>query len=223
MQNFSTNISTGANAAIATINSAGQQFATALSNFGLQTNTSAVAAGAQTRAGGTALSTQIQTTGTQVAVGTQTAATAVGTAGGMFQSMLSMFWPMLIMMGITAIINRASKASGGFIYRAGGGIIDHMAGGGMKRDRVPAMLEPGEFVVRKPIVNAVGLSNMQSLNATGRMQPASAPVINFKNEGSAKEVEAAPPRFDGEKYVIDIITRDLAKNGPIRRTLRGGI
>lgn len=123
-----------------------------------------------------------------------------------------------IFSGILSIFTGAPLlASGGMLHLAQGGA----AASSLVRDRIPAMLEPGEFVVRKPIVSAVGIPAMQSLNATGKMS-GEAPVINFTNEGSPKSVTAAPPRFDGEKYVIDIITRDLANNGPIRKTLRGG-
>jgi hypothetical protein len=95
-----------------------------------------------------------------------------------------------------------------------------MAIGGL-RDRVPTMLEPGEFVIRKPMVNRIGTPALESMNATGAM-PNAAPIINIKNEGSPKDATASPPRFDGEKYVIDIVMRDLANNGPIRKSLRGG-
>ena len=40
------------------------------------------------------------------------------------------------------------------------------------------------------------------------------------NEGSI--TSASEPKFDGEKFVIDIVTRDLRNNGPIRKSLRGG-
>jgi hypothetical protein len=68
----------------------------------------------------------------------------------------------------------------------------------------------------------IGASNLAQMNATGKTAN-SAPVINIKNEGSPKNAEASQPRFDGEKYVIDIIMRDLSNNGPIRRSLRGGV
>jgi len=96
------------------------------------------------------------------------------------------------------------------------------ASGGMQRDRVPAMIEPGEFVLRKRSVKELGLPVVQQLNSTGKT-PTSAPVVNIINEGTAKTAEVEQPRFDGERYVIDIITRDLQNNGPIRRTLRSGI
>jgi len=93
----------------------------------------------------------------------------------------------------------------------------------MQRDRVPAMLEPGEFVVRKPAVQAAGgMGAMQQLNATGQM--GGPPVsINVTNEGQPKEAEQqGPPKFDGDKMVVDIVLRDLRTNGPIRRAMRGG-
>jgi hypothetical protein len=56
---------------------------------------------------------------------------------------------------------------------AGGGRV-HMAQGGMpnaatmKRDRVPAMLEPGEFVMRKDAVKQFGVGTMMRMNAAPR-------------------------------------------------------
>ena len=113
-------------------------------------------------------------------------------------------------------------ASGGLVHRAGGGAIPQLASGGGLRDRVPALLEPGEFVLRRAAANKIGMSNLQQMNATGQTG-GGAPVINIVNEGTAKTAEASQPRFDGEKYVIDVITRDLQNNGPIRRSLRGGL
>jgi len=106
---------------------------------------------------------------------------------------------------------------------AQGGMI-HMAQGGMTpavmRDRVPTMLEPGEFVIRKQMARAIGAPALQNMNATGRVG-GGAPTINFVNQGSPKEVESAEPRFDGEKYIIDVVARDIRNNGTLRRTLRG--
>lgn len=147
--------------------------------------------------------------------------------GGILSSLLS---------GLGSFISSIFFASGGTIRAfAGGGIIQqfasggspmiqNLAGGGHLRDRVPAMLEPGEFVIRRPAARAIGGPALQSMNATGRVDGSamSAPIINVSNEGSAKEVKSAQPKFDGEKYVIDIVLRDLANNGPLRRTLRGG-
>lgn len=102
-----------------------------------------------------------------------------------------------------------------------GGLIRHMASGGMARDRVPTLLEPGEFVVRKQAAKVAGPSNLASLNATGQMGGGNVSV-NVTNTGTPQTAEASQPRFDGEKMVIDIVMRDLSTNGPIRRSLRAG-
>ena len=102
---------------------------------------------------------------------------------------------------------------------ASGGIV-RMAAGGMMRDRVPALLEPGEFVMKRSATNAIGESNLSSMNATGSM-PGNV-VVNIKNEGTPQDAQASQPRFDGEKFIIDIVTRDLRNNGPIRKSMRGG-
>ena len=95
-----------------------------------------------------------------------------------------------------------------------------MASGGMLRDRVPALLEPGEFVIRKPAAKAIGGPALGAMNATGKM--GGDVSINIQNEGSPKDAEAQQPRFDGEKFVIDVVMRDLSNNGPIRKSLRAG-
>jgi hypothetical protein len=54
---------------------------------------------------------------------------------------------------------------------AAGGIVRHMAqGGGVNslRDRVPAMLEPGEFVLSKQAAGAIGTPGLQSMNCGWR-------------------------------------------------------
>ena len=79
----------------------------------------------------------------------------------------------------------------------------------------PVSIAPESFTMRQPI----------AINSTAVAQPntqAAAPTINIKNEGTPKQAESSQPRFDGEKYVVDIIMRDLSTNGPIRRSLRGG-
>ena len=104
--------------------------------------------------------------------------------------------------------------------KASGGLV-HMAGGGQVRDRVPAMLEPGEFVIRKPMAKAIGGPVLNSMNATGTM-PTGEVAVNITNTGTPQEATASPPRFDGEKMVVDIVMRDLRNNGPIRKSLRAG-
>jgi TP901 family phage tail tape measure protein len=55
------------------------------------------------------------------------------------------------------------KNAGVPIRRAGGGIIPGSGSG----DTVPALLTPGEFVVRKSAVNRIGASNLAAMNSGG--------------------------------------------------------
>ena len=54
----------------------------------------------------------------------------------------------------------AGNANGGLIYRAGGGTIFKPRG----TDTVPAMLTPGEFVIRKSAVDKIGVGALTALN-----------------------------------------------------------
>jgi len=119
------------------------------------------------------------------------------------------------------IISMGPEASGALNMLAAGGLVKRFAGGGNVnyQDRVPALLQPGEFVMKKSAVKAMGAGNMAMMNATGSGGNV---VVNITNEGTPQEATASQPMFDGEKYVIDIVTRDLRNNGPIRKSLRGG-
>ena len=124
--------------------------------------------------------------------------------------------------------NSLSAFSGGFnagfIGTASGGRVDpagafnKLAAGGSPRDRVPSLLEPGEFVMQRKAVKSAGLPAMQQMNAGG-MPPIS---VNINNEGTPQEATSATPNIDVDKIVIDVVTRDLRNNGPIRKSLRGG-
>jgi len=83
------------------------------------------------------------------------------------------------------------------------------------------MLEPGEFVIRKPMAKAIGGKALGAMNATGAMTPGNVSV-NINNQGSPKQAQVSAPKFNGDKYVIDIVTRDLRNNGSLRKSLRGG-
>jgi len=123
--------------------------------------------------------------------------------------------------GTSALSGIGNFFTGLFGGKASGGLV-HMAGGGQVRDRVPAMLEPGEFVIRRPMAKAIGGPVLNSMNATGSM-PTGDVQVNITNQGTPQEATASQPKFDGEKFVIDIVTRDLRNNGPIRKSLRGGL
>jgi hypothetical protein len=233
-------VSTASAGATTAINTAAASLGSALSNLGLSVGGSAQTAGIQAQAGGVAGATAITGSGTALAGATTMSTGAVATANTAGAStLMSSLGPILAVLAVIAAImalfggkkGGASKSGIAAEERAKAlaqsntntfGAIPRMASGGMMRDRVPALLEPGEFVIRKPIARKIGASNLAQMNATGNTGSTSAPTINIKNEGSPKTAESSPPRFDGEKYVIDVIMRDLSTNGPIRRSLRGG-
>jgi hypothetical protein len=71
--------------------------------------------------------------------------------------------------GIGALGNFAKGFGGGLRRNAAGGAIQKYARGGVvggsgSGDTVPAMLEPGEFVIRKKAVQAVGMQNLSRMN-----------------------------------------------------------
>jgi hypothetical protein len=105
---------------------------------------------------------------------------------------------------------------------ASGGLVRKMAAGGavQSRDRVPALLEPGEFVMRRPAAKAIGGAALNQMNATGKNLTPPNIQVNLNNQGAPKNVQSAAPRIQGDKIIIDMITRDLRNNGPIKKSLR---
>ena len=177
--------------------------------------------------------------------GDPTAAAATGATGifgGFFEGISSLFGKVFGQGGIIANLFSGLFGQGGILSGLFNGIFGGLAGGGiglaqggmvhlaqggaaisasLSRDRVPAMLEPGEFVLRKQSARKIGMPSLQAMNATGTAGGTGNVSINVTNEGSPKQADASPPRFDGEKYVVDVIMRDISNNGPIRRSLRG--
>ena len=106
---------------------------------------------------------------------------------------------------------------------ASGGLV-HMASGGQMRDRVPALLEPGEFVIRKPMAKAIGGPALSAMNAHGTMPNNPNVVVNMNNQGTPQESEGRPNvQVTPEAIIVDIVTRDMQNNGPIRRSIRGNL
>ena len=124
----------------------------------------------------------------------------------------------------TAVSDTLIKSFAGFML-ASGGTVRHMAEGGQVnslRDRVPAMLEPGEFVIRKSAAKSIGQSRLGQMNATGAGGMGNV-QFNIVNNGAPKEAaQQGPPKIDTDKIVIDVVMRDLNSNGPIRKAMRSG-
>jgi hypothetical protein len=123
---------------------------------------------------------------------------------------------------ITPVLEDVGSGIMKSFFGAAGGPVQLAAGGAMRRDRVPAMLEPGEFVIRKPMAKAIGGPALHAMNGTGKgLAPNIEVVVN--NEGTPKDAQASvKPQIDVDKLVVEIVTRDIRNNGPIRKTLRTG-
>ena len=89
-------------------------------------------------------------------------------------------------------LGEQGKHNGGVIERAGGGGVP----GRGNSDTVPAMLTPGEFVVRKAIVDRVGLENLAKLNS-GIMSYSAMLQKAMSVQGKPKESTGTLSFFDG--------------------------
>jgi hypothetical protein len=94
----------------------------------------------------------------------------------------------------------------------------------MMRDRVPSLLEPGEFVMKKSSVDSIGRGSLERMNATGRSSSGPTNIkVQVENQGAPKEAEQRETQVDGETAIVKLILKDLNSNGPIRRSIRGNV
>ena len=105
----------------------------------------------------------------------------------------------------------------------GAGMKRFASGGGVKKiDSVPALLQPGEFVMKKSAVDAIGSNNLERMNASNKASNKPTNIkVQLENSGKEKEAEQGETQFDGETAIVKIILKDLSSNGPIRRSMRG--
>jgi hypothetical protein len=88
---------------------------------------------------------------------------------------------------IQAGIKPAQKrAKGGLIYRAGGGSIFQPQG----TDTVPAMLTPGEYVIRKDAVDAIGVDTLNQINGY-----AGGGIVGFRGQQLAQQMASRNNMF----------------------------
>jgi hypothetical protein len=150
--------------------------------------------------------------------------TAVATFGSVYaatgdfkKSMIATFLAMFLQ-----IAAQKAAAAIGSLLSSGGSVRKLAAGGVIHRDRVPALLEPGEFVIRKPMAKAIGGPALQQMNAHGTM-PAGNVEVNMINKGTPQSAQVEQkPQIDGKGIVIEIVLNDLKNNGPIKQAMRGG-
>ncbi len=108
------------------------------------------------------------------------------------------------------------KHEGGLVMHQGG-YVPRFHFGGLASDEVPAILQRGEYVVSRR-----GVEVLDRLNK-GQLQPVNVKV-EIKNEtGVPVEAEQGSIEFDGEKYIIGVILKNIYQNGEIRRIITQGI
>jgi hypothetical protein len=83
------------------------------------------------------------------------------------------------------------------------------------------MLEPGEFVLRKPAVDRMGLDTAIRLNSTGNIDNDVNVEVNVINNSSPVTPTIQQTRRENGKIVVDVILEDVRNNGPIRQAIRG--
>ena len=102
-----------------------------------------------------------------------------------------------------------------------GGLVQDDYKMNSSRDSVNALLEPGEFVLRKQAVDRMGLDNAIRLNSTGDVGGDIEVEVNINNNGTSQTAVGTPEvRRENGKIVVDIILEDLRNNGPINRQIR---
>jgi lambda family phage tail tape measure protein len=138
----------------------------------------------------------------------------------------------IIVGGSGAVANGPGSTAGGegalsFPVFADGGFT----GAGGKYE--PAgVVHKGEYVLNANATRRIGISNLDRLNgyANGgyvgtspNMGSGNNVQVNVINQSSQPvQAQQSSPRFDGTRFVQDIILTDLRRNGPIGQALRAG-
>lgn len=96
------------------------------------------------------------------------------------------------------------------------------------RDSVPAMLRPGEYVMRNSAVEAIGRENLDMMNAMGNRRISnslnSIPANeNEKEGGGVVNVWVVPPDEKpqmGPKDIVAVISDDIARGGSTKKLIK---
>lgn len=121
------------------------------------------------------------------------------------------------------------EGGAGFLLQQMGGPVRAMMGRPISgRDSVHALLEPGEFVLRKSAVDAIGRDTLDALNAAGNLSVSrSAPQVNpmmlGRREPDTVNVWVVSPDQKpsmGPKDVIAVVSEDIATRGTIKKLIK---
>jgi len=96
--------------------------------------------------------------------------------------------PLLMMMGTMKAFTMMKGFAGGLGAGMKGGMGRFNSGGMVpgsgNRDTVPALLTPGEFVIRKDSVKSIGAGNLADMNARGYNRGGKIPGVQYYNRGT---------------------------------------
>lgn len=126
------------------------------------------------------------------------------------------------MRGIGSIFGFSSFAPQGesgaqALFGHDGGYVRSFHRGGLARDEIPAVLQAGEYVMSRRGVAALDQINNGNIGK-GNMNVA----INVENQtGQQVSMENQGARFDGERYVVNVILKNLNSNGALRNAFAG--
>ncbi|MCG9046584.1 phage tail tape measure protein [Laribacter hongkongensis] len=120
----------------------------------------------------------------------------------------------------------------GSMFATGGHVVGPGSG---TSDSIPAWLSNGEYVIKADTVSKYGKGFFDRLNAghfaTGGLvgsskaatsapaQPVAVSVEVVNQTSQPVSAQAGPVKFDGEKYVQQVILSDIRRGGPISRAL----
>lgn len=160
---------------------------------------------------------------------------------GVIKSILGIITQMLAMKAVQAGMNffgfsmPVAAATGGYFPKTGGGIerVKKMASGGpitggiRGKDSVPVMAMPGEFMLNKRAVDAVGTDFLHGLNAASnsvvsQSQPRP-PAKNSEASGVVNVYVVTPdqkPEGMGPRDVIVAVSDDIMRGGSIKKLIK---
>lgn len=119
-----------------------------------------------------------------------------------------------------------NNGGGGFFSSLFSGFSEGGKVGGSRtyKDTEPAMLEPGEFVVKRSSVDAIGVSALDQLNKMGSLPTQAIPVVG---QGEVPPAitnvyvvsESEKPSM-GPKDVLVVVQEDIKKGGTTKKLIQ---
>ncbi len=174
-----------------------------------------------------------------VADGTKSAKDAFkDMAVGMIKAMLDIISQALAMQAIKGLMGffgmAPGLASGGYVNMSGGiETVQKFAGGGpvsggvQGRDSVPAVLMPGEFVLKKTAVDAVGTDYLHSLNQASKgVVSSGSPKASSEEAGQPTVVNVwvvtpdQKPSSTSPKDIIAVVSDDISRGGSVKKLIK---